>query len=666
MPDIAELFAAEGVLAQALPGYRPRAGQIEMAQQVEQTLASGGQCVVEAGTGTGKTFAYLAPIMQSGMTALISTGARALQDQLSQRDIPLLAEALERNISLAVLKGRANYICKQALDDNSSKGELFADEQQQWQAIIDFSARSNDGDIRDIRGVPADSPLLSRALSTRESCDTQKCPHYNECFLYKARARARQADIVIVNHHLFLSDMCLRDEGVAEILPSRDVVLFDEAHLLPQLAPQFFGEQLSSVHLQRFLSQIERTSNELGAETEALLAGVRAVKAALGSLLEQTSETLGNGRTTAAAARRDSDWLQAAEKLSTEIKALAEMLMQHAAQEKIAQLAERALNDQRLLTTWLEAPDVSDSPAQTTNNNDDSDEEQEPIVCWAEYNNNSNNLIFYMTPMMGRTLFSKQWKQLQTVLFTSATLSVGGDFNDFCEAVGLSNANTYQWGSPYDFAKRSLLYLPKKLPYPNEPQHPIAVAEAALPLIRANSGRAFILFSSWRALRMAHDYLEPLLTADGINVLRQGDAPNDQLLAQFRQQARTVLVGSRSFWEGVDVRGGALSLLVVDKIPFTPPTDPLLAARDEWRKKRGEQPFMRNQLPLAVLLMKQVAGRLIRDYDDYGVFMIGDPRITSKGYGRTILAALPPMPVCNNGDQAADFLQRFSDADTST
>ena len=682
---IGALFSADGFLAQALADYRPRQGQIEMAEQVMQALDGGGHYVLEAGTGIGKTFAYLTPIIESRRSALISTGARALQDQLSQRDIPALAQALGHPVSLAVLKGRANYICQQAVaDPAATAGLLPAAENDDWQKIMHFAATSEEGDLRALTTVPSDSPLLAHAVSTRESCTVQKCPHYDNCFLYRARRRAQQADIVIVNHHLFLSDMRLREEGVAELLPTRDVVIFDEAHLLPQLAPQFFGAQVSTAQLQRLFKQTRQLGELLGDSGGALLPLTAAAKAALDPVLALSQQYFSADKIPAAAALAKSDWTEAVQTLTQACRQLAEKLVSCAGNpdaEKIVALAQRALQDSKTLTDWLgsagndaaansadpagapaaAAASVPAAAAAPANNDADTD----PTVGWLDYHDKSGNLIFYQTPLTGRTLFARQWAQLPTILFTSATLSISGNFTDFCEAVGLEQSSNHSWDSPYDFAARSLLYMPPDLPSPVSDQqaHTAAVVRAALPLLLANGGNAFVLFSSWRALRAAAALLQEPLAAADITILQQGDLPNDALLKLFREQSRAVLLGSQSFWQGVDVRGAALSLLIVDKIPFTPPTDPLLQAQNDWRQRRGENPFRRNQLPPAILLMKQVAGRLIRDYDDYGVFMMGDPRLGSKSYGKTILQALPPMPLCRDGAAAADFLRRLSGAD---
>lgn len=668
MPDIRTLFEDGGALHRALHNYRPRPGQIEMAQRVQAVLAEGGgRCVLEAGTGIGKTFAYLTPIIQSGKSVLISTGARALQDQLSGKDIPLLKKALGRDLSVAVLKGRANYVCKKEMEDDS---ELFEDDASDWQKIRYFADRSEDGDVRGITDVPSHSRLLARAVSTRESCNTQACKHYETCFLYRARARARKADIVIVNHHLFLSDMRLRDEGVAELLPARDVVLFDEAHQLPELAPKFFGERTSSTQLRTLMGQLERTAKKMKEKGAVLFPVCRSVRDALEKWQEASNSCVRAGNTaTAAEVLADAEWMQCAQELAQALRQLARTLMNKAGEdEAMEKYAQRVLSDIEMLSTWLageqakaEAKEKEEVGAAEKADEVTAQSNDDPIVRWAEQEA-SGNIALHSAPMTGRNLFARQWEKVPTLFFTSATLSVGGDFSDFCEAAGIADAETHHWESPYDFPNRALLYLPPQLPLPNKDSaaHTQAVVDAALPLLMANGGRAFMLFTSWRALNQAHEQLQPLLQEAGITILKQGEMANDELLLRFRAETRAVLLGSQSFWQGVDVRGEALSLLVVDKIPFTPPSDPLLKARDDWRKRSGENPFMRNQLPPAVLLMKQVAGRLIRDYEDYGVFMMGDPRLLKKNYGKTILSALPPMRRCEDGPEAEAFLRQWS------
>ena len=664
MPDIRNLFAEGGALDRELDDYRPRQGQVEMAQRVQEVLAEGrGQCVLEAGTGIGKTFAYLAPIILSGKKALISTGARNLQDQLVLKDIPRLTKALGRDVSVAVLKGRANYICKKRMEEDNVLPGM--DDHGDWAKIRMFAVQDSEGDVGRIPEVPADSRLLGRAVSTRETCNTKGCPHYEGCFLYKARKRAHGADIVIVNHHLFLSDVRLREEGVAELLPQREVVLFDEAHVLPELAPDFFGVQVSGAHFTRLLTELERAAKKAKQKDDSVISASKTVRGELEKWQEWSNAHTGKGGTIDHAQMlADKQWVKATKSLAESVEWLAQVLKDKDSdddelRDALRKFSQRLFADCDALRDWLQAGSGANGKAAPAMDEEGFD----PIVRWAAADDSSGNLTLHSAPMTGRNLFKRQWREQRMLFFTSATLSVGGDFKDFCDAAGLEDSQTHSWDSPYDFAERTRLYLPPNMPDPRgggADAHTEAAVKAALPLIVANGGRAFMLFTSWRALRAAHPLLQPQLQKENITVLKQRDMSNDKLLKRFRREERAVLVGTKSFWQGVDVPGEALSLVVVDKLPFTPPTDPILIARDEWCEERGENPFMRNQLPRAVLLMKQVAGRLIRHHDDYGIFMIADPRVLTKGYGKTVIKALPPMPPCRDAKEAEDFLRQWA------
>ena len=648
--SVDSVFARNGVLAENFSGYHQRSEQIAMAQAVNDALLDGGKMVLEAGTGIGKTFAYLVPILESNQSAMISTGARALQDQLLQRDIPLLTKTLQRPVDVAVLKGRANYVCKLALSENNGgKLAVDADSRRDWQAVVEFSRHSPDGDIRGASDIAADSPIWQDAVSTRDSCPVHACQyHDNGCFLYAARRRAQRADIVIVNHHLFLSDMRLKDEGVAEILPTRDVLLFDEAHLLPKLAVQYFGERLSAAELIRLINDAERTASEHCQDSTPVITAGNALRRSLQNippLPDNSQET----RLSINAVQQNRPMLQAMEKMRKKLAILANALQERAGNATtIEKLAARAKNAELFLDAWL-----------SVDTNEENDTTTVPTIRWWEQKADKFTAL-HSAPISGRDIFAKLWNKTQTVLFTSATLSVSGKFDDFCEEMGLQDAQTKNWESPYDFANRTALYIPQNLPNPNDSTHTQKFVAAALPLIRANYGGAFVLFSSHRALAEADALLRDLLTNEGFTVFKQGDMSNDELLQRFRLTPRSVLLGSQSFWQGVDVKGDALSLVVVDKIPFSPPGDPILTARDNWRKQRGEEPFLHNQLPAAAILMKQVAGRLMRDENDYGIFMVGDKRLQTRGYGKKILRSLPPMRHYQNEHDVIGFLRTFS------
>ena len=646
--DIAAVFAEDGPLARAVAGYRPRAGQIEMAQAVARA-AQGGLHALEAGTGVGKTFAYLAPVFQYGISAVVSTGTRALQDQLIRRDIPALAEALARPVRAVALKGRANYVCKKRVAEGG--GELVS--AKQWERVSLFAAKTETGDIRDEPGVPPNSPAWSAAVSTRETCPANKCEHYNECFLYRARAAARRADIVVVNHHLFLADMRLRDEGVAEILPERDLIVFDEAHLLPELGAEYFGARVATAQVIRLTRDAEREAGKI-ADGRALVSAARELRARAAAVPDAAGE--GEARAHRERAMERGELASALVELREALDVFHNSLFDRVGDgEVIPKMAVRAAEFKKALGEWVSPPEeVEALPDESGEDEAVVEPERTPHVRWLE--REGSGVVFHSAPITARAHFRRQWESARAaVVCVSATLSVDGGFEDFASATGMEDAETGLWASPFDFEGRSVLFLPREMPEPNRPEHSEAVARAALPLIRAGRGRAFVLFSSLRAMRKGTEVLRGEL-GEEFELFAQGEAPNDELLRRFRRARAGVLTGSMSFWQGVDVKGEALSLVVVDKIPFMPPDDPLVAARDAWRKRRGESAFMKEQLPRAVMLMKQVAGRLIRDYDDRGVFVVCDPRLRTKGYGRIILSSLPPMRRCEDAEEAARFL----------
>ena len=666
-----ELFGEDGPLARAIRGYRPRLGQIAMARAVADIR---GRQTLEAGTGIGKTFAYLAPILQNGMSAVISTGTRALQDQLFHRDIPFLIKALNRPARATMLKGRSNYVCKRNVAAPSSP-QLLKDERGDWARIVDFASRDEEGDIAAAADVAADSPAWGAAVSTRDSCPAQQCDFYENCFLYRARARARQADIIVVNHHLFLADMRLREESVAELLPNRDIVVFDEAHLLPSLAPSYFGESVAAADIRRMLSDIARESSRRELPP-SLPAAAKKLQAILGMFLECSEPLLMRNKNAsnipAQDAMKNGEWKSAATELQNTVaqfRAVVVSAAENAPADQsmiLSSLASRAAAVEKKMQAWLDAAknEIGEvQSSQDSNNGGEGDEdngEEIPSVCWLQGDKRSGGLSLHIAPVSGREIFRRAWDNCKNIVMTSATLTVSGDFGNFARETGMDDANMQSWSSPFDYGRRAMLYLPGSIPDPktaSDSDYTEKVIRAALPLLRANGGRAFVLFSSLRAMDEGAAML--LRELKNCRILKQGDMPNDALLKEFRGADNAVLAGSLSFWQGVDMRGGALSLVVADKIPFSPPTDPLLKARDAWRKKRGENAFMENQLPAAAILMKQVAGRLMRDYGDWGVFMACDPRLSSRGYGKAILNSLPPMQAETDEKAACNFLQKM-------
>lgn len=625
MSDLASVFSATGALAQVVPGFRARPFQLEMAEAIQKVIQNQSVIVAEAGTGTGKTFAYLVPALLSGGKVIISTGTKTLQDQLFGRDIPTVRNALKVPVTVALLKGRANYVCHHHLERAKSDGRLPTRDDVVYLARIESFARtSNTGDRADLAEVPENAGVWPLVTSTRDNCLGSQCEHYDQCFVMKARKQALDADMVVVNHHLFFADVMLRDEGVAEILPACNTVIFDEAHQLPETASLFFGQSVSTTQM----IDLARDARIEGA-TSAKDAAELPVQ---GNALEKAARDLrlafedSGARLPAVALRKRKAVTDALEAATGRLTELAETLHAQAARsEGLQQCFERADALRAQLAGWREDSDAT-------------------LVRWVEVFHQS--VQFNATPLSIAEIFRKQVEaQAKAWVFTSATLSVNGNFAHYVDELGIESAQTESWASPFDFEKQGLLYVPQQLPEPNTPDYTRAVVEAALPVVEASRGRAFLLFTSLRAMREAHGLLLEAFSRRGWEypLLVQGEGSRSELLERFRALGNAVLVGSQSFWEGVDVRGDALSLVMIDKLPFAPPDDPVLAARIEKINAEGRNAFMEYQLPRAVISLKQGAGRLIRDETDRGVLMICDPRLISKSYGKRIWRSLPPM-----------------------
>ena len=608
-----------------------------MAEAIRGAIERTEVLVAEAGTGTGKTFAYLVPALLAGGKVIISTGTKTLQDQLYDRDLPAVRGALASGASAALLKGRANYVCLYRLRRASSEARLGSRaEAAQLAKIVHFAERSTTGDRADLADVPEDAPVWAHATSTRENCLGQECPDYSDCFVMRARRNALAADVVVVNHHLFFADVVLRDEGVAELLPSCNTVVFDEAHQLPETARAFFGERLSTHQLLEICrdARVElRASGVAGEGAAELDARAARLEKAARDLRLSLGDSV--GRLGWRQALQLPGFADALQKLGHALAQLGEPVAAQAERSEGLAACDRRIAAARALLARLGEGEGGEE------------------VRWAEAL--AHAAVLHVTPISSAELFQRQMlDHPRAWIFTSATLAVGEDFEHFKRELGLGTAAARRWSSPFDFASQALLYLPRGLPAePNDPRFTESVVEAALPVLRASRGRAFLLFTTLRALRRAHELLQgrtefPLLV--------QGTGSRSELLARFRSLGNAVLLGSHSFWEGVDVRGEALSLVVIDKLPFAPPDDPVLAARIENLKAHGGDPFNELQLPQAVLQLKQGAGRLIRDEADRGVLMLCDPRLLSKGYGRRILKSLPPMkPVRELQDVEAFF-----------
>ncbi|VXC85294.1 putative ATP-dependent helicase [Enterobacterales bacterium 8AC] len=631
---MADDFAPEGALAQAIKGFKPREPQRLMAEAVTEAINFKQELVVEAGTGTGKTYAYLAPALRSKRKVIISTGSKALQDQLYARDLPTVAKALKYNGKLALLKGRSNYLCLERLEQQSMAGGELA-----GQTLIDlvrlrsWSSQTEEGDVSSCSDVAEDSFVWPLVTSTNDNCLGSDCPLYKECFVVKARRRAMDADVVVVNHHLFLADMVVKEGGFAELIPEADVMIFDEAHQIPDIASQYFGKQLTSRQLLdlakditiayrtevRDTAQLQKSADRLSQSTQdfRLALGEPGFRGNLREVLAQPN-------------------VQRA------------LVLLDDALELCYDVVKLSLGRSALLDAAFERATLYRGRLKRLK------EVNEPgFSYW--YECNSRHFVLALTPLTVAERFREMLDDKPgSWIFTSATLSVNEQMGHFTERLGLNNAKTLLLPSPFDYANQALLCVPRFLPSPNQPGGARQLARMLRPLIEANQGRCFFLCTSHQMMRELAEEFRATLT---LPVLLQGETSKGQLLAQFVEAGNALLVATSSFWEGVDVRGDTLSCVIIDKLPFTSPDDPLLKARIEDCRLRGGDPFNDVQLPDAVITLKQGVGRLIRDTDDRGVLVICDNRLVMRPYGEVFLNSLPPTPRTRELAQAIAFLK---------
>ena len=661
-----------GALARGIPGFVARPAQQRLGDAVAAAFEHGTPLVAEAGTGTGKTYAYLAPALLSGQRVIVSTGTRALQDQLFHRDLPRVRAALGVDAKAALLKGRANYLCWYRLERARSEGRFAAREHvQQLARIHAWSGLTRSGDIAEVEGVPEGSPLWPQVTSTPDNCLGGECPSYGECFVARARQAAQDADLVVVNHHLLFADMAIRQEGFGEILPGAHAFVLDEAHQLPELAAQFFGEHVGARQLNDLArdalaecAEVPGALSVLQEPARTLVQRVRELRLALDPLpnrgaLEQALQVDG---VAPALAALDAALAGLAEALSP----LAEASPGFAAAQarardqrgRLARIAGGAMDhvgtahgcdhsDPSLPgQPPRDAVGTDDSPHAVTSRSQpwaaptEAQDDDTPRIRWFELT--QTGFTLHATPLdVAAPLAEFRRRSGASWVFTSATLAVAGSFDHFARQVGLEQPESLLEGSPFDYAAQTLAYLPRGLPEPSSRDYTRAVLEAALPVLDASRGRAFLLFTSHRALREAAEWLP---TRCRFPLFVQGTLPRHALLEAFRASGDGVLLGAASFWEGVDVAGEALSLVVIDKLPFAAPDDPVLEARLDAIRRSGGNPFRDWQLPSAVIALKQGAGRLIRTHADRGVLMLCDPRLSAKSYGRVFLDSLPAFP----------------------
>ncbi|MCC6171977.1 MAG: ATP-dependent DNA helicase [Gammaproteobacteria bacterium] len=641
MQDYDDIFGAEGPLARALPGFAPRRVQMEMAGRVAAALAERGNLIVEAGTGTGKTFAYLVPALLSNARVLISTGTRTLQDQLFAKDLPLVARALGAPARAALLKGRSNYLCRQRLLRAGAQGGLegFAARDPLRARVEAWSEVTRTGDLAEVPGLTESHTLWGQVTSTRENCLGQRCEEFARCHVVAARRAAQEADVVVVNHHLLLADLALKEDGFGDLLGASDAIILDEAHQLPDLAVQFFGERLGSRQVETLLADCRAALLRAGLALATLAPALHAVEQAVAALLAVLPRGLPPMRWEDSGVDLESFALG----LAAALVALGAALEAAGSEAEVLQVAERATGLGRAL--------------------------ERIALCGEEegartVESSGRSCALGLLPFDVAARFAALIGARRAAwIFTSATLSVGDDFSHFATRLGLGAAPTLCIASPFDYESQALLYLPVGMPEPTSSGYVDAVIDASLPLLDAAGGGAFLLFTSHRALaRGAARLRERWEWAADLPVLVQGESPRERLLQQFREHGSAVLLGTASFWEGVDVKGEALRLVVIEKLPFASPEDPLVKSRIDFLRRHGANPFRDYQLPEAVLALKQGFGRLIRSEEDRGLIAICDPRLVEKSYGRVFRASLPQMPWTRDAGEATRFLARLAPA----
>ena len=633
--SISEVLGNHGPIAAHLSNFAPRTEQQHLGEAIFSTLQNGDTLVGEAGTGTGKTFAYLVPAILSGQRIIISTGTRHLQDQLFYNDLPLVNKALSTGVSTCLLKGRANYLCKHRLQRAMRHPALLDERHQKHLRIIsDWARNTRHGDIAEVIGVPEDSLVWGFIVSNDEFCSKHEFEDLADCFIHKARKRAQESDIVVVNHHLLCADLALKEQGFGDLLPSANGFVIDEAHQLPDIAAQFFGRKLSSRQLLDLArdtvgEQLHEAPDcrELRELAQELETGVRHFRLAF---------AIEPDRAPWISVRHSASIERELERLTLLLGSLSEALDDVAERGKgLESCCKRALLHAETLKRFVD------------------NEANFEYVHW--YETFRSGFSLNMTPMTVATPFQRAMEAMTSSwVFTSATLAVGGDFSHFKSQLGLDEVNELQVDSPFDYRHNALLYLPENLPEPQNQNYTRSIIDVIVPVLEASGGRAFLLFTSYRALNEAASLLDDRIDYP---ILKQGQMPKRELIEAFQSVGNAVLMGTSSFWEGVDVRGEALSLVVIDKLPFGSPGDPVMSARIDHMKQGGGNPFFEYQLPQAAIALKQGVGRLIRDVTDKGVLVLCDPRIRSRPYGELFITSLPPMPITRELQEVSEFFR---------
>ena len=644
MSKTSKLFSKDGILSQAIAGFTPRQAQTDMAVAIETAIKQKSSLLVEAGTGTGKTFAYLAPALLSDKKTIISTGTKNLQEQLFHRDLPLVKKALASNRKTALLKGRANYLCLHRLRQHGGNSTLIDRATlAELSQVREWASGTKTGDMGDMKSLAEDAKVLPFVTSTADNCLGKDCPDYDDCYMIKARRLALDADVVVVNHHLFFADMALKDTGFGELIPEADLVVFDEAHQIPDIASEYFGEALSSRQLQDLSRDIEvvyRTTLKDAKQLQSAAEKCKFIAADLRLLFPEKAQK-GNWRQMLA---RDEVQTQIS-KLSDSINVLYDVIKLHIGRDKdLDNIYDRVAEVRGKLGRLC-------------------DTSQPEVSLW--YETTMRHIVLHLTPLNIATKFADFIAEpKRTWVFTSATLMVDNGFEHFQRQMGLDSARTLALDSPFDYQNQAMLCVPRFLPEPNARDMRDTLLDISIKLVKASGGRCFLLFTSHATLRAIAAMLEGKIDNP---ILVQGSTTKRALLDEYLRTKNAVLLGTGAFWEGVDVRGDDLTCVLIDKIPFASPDDPLLQARIEDCRKKGGNPFAQLQIPQAAIALKQGAGRLIRDETDKGLLVICDNRLVTKDYAKTFLGSLPDMQRTRDLDKALRFLheiQHSADADS--
>jgi len=634
-------FSPQGPLNDCLNNYQLRAEQVEMAKSVSNAIKDKESLVIEAGTGVGKTFAYLYPSLLKGGRVVISTATKNLQDQLFFNDIPKIREALKISVKVNILKGRANYICKLRMENTNQEGMFFNKNDAKYLHLIKaFSDNSDSGEVSEISKIPENSAIWPMVTSTKENCLGQDCEFYKNCFLVKARKEALESEVLIVNHHLFFADFVLKDAELSEILPKANTVIFDEAHQVPLVASFFLGEFISSSQIINLIQDCQQsfikypdTIKILDSLAKDLQENIFELKA----LISPSSVRLNINKL------QDYDAFKETYKtLIAKLDLLETILSKHAEDNAESQrLFDRATELTIKLNSWLKRDNQND-------------------IYWLEVF--ARTIQFNATPISVAEQFNKFQKKADSAwIFTSATLSINGSFDHFTSLLGLKKSRTQYLQSPFNYSENAFLYVPKEIPDPKDELFNLVLVKKALPLIRAAKGRAFILATSLKSMEEIGALLKDEFEKNKIDypVITQGEGPKNDLLNQFKKHGNAVLIGSLSFWEGIDVRGSTLSLVIIDKLPFQSPGDPVFESKIKLLTEEGANAFMSMQLPEAIIRLKQGVGRLIRDDHDKGVMVICDRRIIEKSYGMKIWKSLPSFKRTRSESAVINFLEEL-------